>query len=206
MKLSRSRESGVTMVELLVAIGIFSVVSASFYAVLFAVQRGSNDARSVAVVSEEARLGFNRMVRDTREGLELTTASPDSFTVNVDYENDDLPPQTLTFEKSGTEIQLNGETLIAGVDCIRRNDACVQDIFRFTSNRLEYDWDGSGVTTWQELDESADPSHGVIGVGNDDGVLNIELPFVTDVMFALEITSSESSSELIASAQLRNRR
>jgi prepilin-type N-terminal cleavage/methylation domain-containing protein len=206
MKLSRSRESGVTMVELLVAIGIFSVVSASFYSVLFAVQRGSDDARSVAAVSEEARLGFNRMVRDTREGLELTAASPDSFTVNVDYENDDLGPQTLTFAKSGNEIQLNGETLIAGVDCIRRNDVCVQDVFRFTSNRLQYDWDGSGVTTWEELDASAHPSHGVIGVGNNDGVLNVELPFVTDVMFALEITNSESSSELIASAQLRNRR
>jgi type II secretory pathway component PulJ len=193
------------MVELLVAIGIFSIVSVSFYSVLFAVQRGSNDSREVARVSEEARLGFNRMVRDTREGLELTAASPTEYTVHVDYE-DAEGVQVLTFKKTGDEIRLNNETLMEGVDCIRQSTTCVQDVFRYTSNRLEFDWDADGVTTWQELDASAAPAHGVVGVGNNDGQLNVELPFVTDVMFALEVVNGDSEGELIASAQLRNRR
>lgn len=201
----RDRQAGVTMVELLVAIGIFSIVSVSFYSVLFAVQRGSNDSREVARVSEEARLGFNRMVRDTREGLELTAASPTEYTVHVDYE-DAEGVQVLTFKKTGNEIRLNNETLMEGVDCIRQSTTCVQDVFRYTSNRLEFDWNADGVTTWQELDASAAPAHGVVGVGNNDGQLNVELPFVTDVMFALEVVNGDSEGELIASAQLRNRR
>ena len=205
MKRLRS-ETGVTMVELLVAIGIFAVVSVSFYSVLFAVQRGANNARSVAEVSEEARLGFNRMVRDTREGLELIAADPTSFRVSVDFENDGLGPQDLTFSKVGDEIRLNGETLIDGVDCIRESGACVQDIFRYTSNELAYDWDGSGVTSWEELDASASSTYGVVGVGNNDGQLNVELAYVTDVTFAIEVNDGDSSGELIASAQLRNRR
>jgi prepilin-type N-terminal cleavage/methylation domain-containing protein len=209
MRLSRTKDAGVTMIELLVAIGVFSVVSVSFYSVLFAVQRGSENARSVAEVSEEARLGFNRMVRDTREGLELVSASESEYTVRVDFENDNLGPQDLTYRKTGNEVQLNGETLMEGVDCIREGDStapCVQDVFRYTSNRLEFDWNGDGITSWEELDASADPAHGVIGVGNDDDRLNVELPFVTDVMFALQVSNDESDGDLIASAQLRNRR
>jgi prepilin-type N-terminal cleavage/methylation domain-containing protein len=206
MKLTRRGDAGLTMTELLVAIGIFAIVSTSFYSVLFAVQRGSEDARRVASVSEEARLGFNRMVRDTREGLELTAASANEFTVRVDFENDDLGPQDLTYKKTGNEIQLNNETLMEGVDCIRQSGSCVQEVFRYTSNRLEFDWNGDGVTSWEELDASAAPSHGVIGVGNNDGELNDELAFVSDVMFALEVSNGDSNGDLIASAQLRNRR
>jgi prepilin-type N-terminal cleavage/methylation domain-containing protein len=209
MRLSRRQDAGLTMTELLVAIAVFSVVSGSFYSVLFAVQRGSEDARKVAAVSEEARLGFNRMVRDTREGLELQAATESEYTVRVDFENDDLGPQDLTYRKTGNEVQLNGETLMEGIDCIREGDSsspCVQDVFRYTSNRLEFDWNGDGITSWEELDASAAPDHGVIGVGNNDGELNIELPFVTDVMYAMQVSNGKSNGDLIASAQLRNRR
>jgi hypothetical protein len=206
MRLAGRRDAGLTITELVVAIGVFAVVSTSFYSVLFAVQRGSDDARQVASVSEEARLGFNRMVRDTREGLELQAAAPSQFTVRVDFENDNLGPMDLTYKKTGDEVQLNNETLMEGVDCIREDDVCVQDVFRYTSNRLEFDWDGDGVTSWEELDESSDPAHGVIGIGNNDDQLNVELPYVTDVMFAFEVSNGDSNSDLIASAQLRNRR
>ena len=196
------------MVEMLTAMAIFSVVSVSFYQVMFAVVGGSDDAQSVARVSEEARMGFNRMVRDTREGQELTAAEPESFTVQVDYENDNLGPQLLTFEKDGDRVLLNGEVLMEGVDCLRPENggACQQDVFRYTSNRLEYDWNKDGITTWEELDKSASPEYGVVGVGNNDGVLNDELAFVTDVTFAMNLSTGDASGRLYAQAQLRNRR
>jgi prepilin-type N-terminal cleavage/methylation domain-containing protein len=202
----RARDDGFTMIELMVMVLIFGIVSTSFYAVLFAMNRGSSRARSVAAVSEEARLGFNRMVRDTREGQEITAATPNSFTVRVDFENDAVGPQLLTFEKSGSSILLNGERLMEQVDCIRVSGTCAQPVFRYTSNRLEYDWNADGITTWQELDQSADPSRGVIGIGNNDGVLNVELASISDVTFALRVTNGDTSSRLIAQAQLRNRR
>jgi prepilin-type N-terminal cleavage/methylation domain-containing protein len=201
------RDAGFTMMELLVAMFIFALVSSAFYTVMFTVKSGTRRSRNVAVVSEEARLGFNRMVRDTREGQELTAGSTNSFTVRVDYENDGLGPQTLTFSKSGSTIQLNSEKLMDGVDCIKNTGgACRQSVFRYTSNRLEYDWNADGITTWQELDISSSPTYGVVGVGNNDGVLNVELPFITDVTFALQVTQGGTNSNFIAQAQLRNRR
>ncbi len=204
----RTRQAGFTLVELLMAMMIFSIVSVGFYSVMFSVVKGSDDARSVANVSEEARMGFNRMVRDTREGSQITAASPNSYTVRVDFENDNLGPQSITFSKSGQRVLLNGEELIQGVDCLRATPTspCSQDVFVFASNRLEYDWNRNGVTSWQELDASASSTYGVVGVGNNDGVLNMELAFITDVTFAFDVSSGDASSRLIAQAQLRNGR
>ena len=201
-------ERGFTLVEMMVAIAVFATLSIGFFSVMFSVSKGSDKSRDIAQVSEEARLGFNRMLRDTREALELTAASATSFSVQVDFEGDGLGPQALTFAKNGDTIQLNGEKLIEGVDCLRTNPTgpCQQDVFRFSSNRLEYDWNGDGITTWQELDDSSHPSHGVVGIGNNDDVLNIELASLTDVTFALSVESGTSTSRLIAQAQLRNRR
>ncbi len=199
---------GFTLVELMTAMMIFSIVSVAFYSVMFSAVRGSNDAQSIADVSQEARVGFNRMIRETREASAISNASPTSYTISVDYENDALGAQGLTFSKSGDKILLNGELLMEGVDCLRAasGGGCAQDVFRYTSNRLEYDWNRDGVTTWQELDESAAPSRGVVGVGNNDGLLNVELPFVTDVTFAVSVTTGDASGRLIGHAQLRNRR
>ncbi len=204
----RNRQGGFTIVELLSAMLVFSVISAGFYSVMFSVVKGSNDARSVSDVSEEARMGFNRMVRDTREGAEILAASPTSFTVSVDYGNDNLGPQEITFSKSGDRLLLNGEELIEGVDCLRPtpSSACSQDPFVYSSNRLEYDWNRNGVTSWQELDASASSTHGVVGVGNNDGQLNMELVLITDVTFGFRISSGGASGRLIAQAQLRNGR
>ena len=206
--MSARNERGFTMVELLTAMAIFAVVSVSIYQVMFSVVRGSDEAQSVAAVSEEARMGFNRMVRDTREGQELTAAAPDEFTVRVDYENDDLGPQLLTFRWNGQDVLLNEEVLMRGVDCLRPepDDPCSQDVFTYSGNELEYDWDRNGVTSWEEIDEASDASHGVVGVGNNDDILNAEVSLLTDVTFALSVTSGESDGRLFAQAQLRNKR
>ena len=204
----KRNEQGFTLVEMLTAMMVFGVVSVSFYQVMFSVVRGSDRAQSVAAVSEEARMGFNRMVRDTREGQELTAAAPDEFTVRVDYENDELGPQLLTYAWNGQDILLNGELLMRGIDCLRADEGgpCSQEVFTYTSNELEYDWDRNGVTTWQEIDEASDPSHGIVGVGNNDDLLNAEVSFLTDVTIALSVTSGGSDGRLLAQAQLRNKR
>ena len=208
--MKRSDQSGFTLVEMLTAMMIFAVVSVGFYSVMFAVVRGSDDARSVAAVSEEARAGLNRMIRDTREGSELLAAESDSFTVRVNFENDGLGPQDLTYSKFGDRILLDGEELVDGVDCLRQGDSpsnpCQQDVFTYSSDRLQYDWDKNGITTWQELDASASSTHGVVGVGNNDGVLNVELEFLSNVTFALAVSENDANSRFIAEAQLRNRR
>jgi prepilin-type N-terminal cleavage/methylation domain-containing protein len=203
-------EEGFTLIEILVTIGLFSVLSVGFYQVLFASTRHSETSTSIAAVSEEARLGFNRMVRDTREGDSISSATANTYNVKVDFNSDgdydnpniagDYEDLTFRFVEANNLITLNGEVLIRGVQEIPG-----QDIFTYSSNLLQYDWDGNGVTSWQELDQAA--AHGASGVGDSDGSLSDgEYPFISSVGFAFTIVQEDRSADFYAQAQVRNRR
>lgn len=213
------RESGFTLVELLVTMVVLSVATVAMYQILFNVAEGARTTESLARISDEARLGFNRMVRDTREGQEIrsvTMTNPFGFTVAVDFDGNgvitgapdenssgDQEELTYSFDSSSGQIRLNGELLMSGAGCV---GACSSSApFDYASQDLRYDWNADGLTTWQELDEA--PAHGVVGVGNDNDVLDsFELPHVTSVTFRFQVTKGDSSSSFYARAQLRNKR
>jgi prepilin-type N-terminal cleavage/methylation domain-containing protein len=211
------RQEGFTLVELLVGIIVLALVSVGFYTVLFASSRSADTSRAVTKVSEEARLGFSRMVRDTRQGRRLVAATDTSYTVEVDFDGDgdiadgtvnsqgDYEVLTFSFNQSNGTVSLNEEVLMRRVQCVEVSGAC-KPVFDYTSNRLEYDWPPQdGLATWEELDEA--PVHGVIGVGNNNGVLDpAEFPFVSNVTYELIVVEKDSSTQYIAEAQLRNLR
>ncbi|HEX2241585.1 MAG TPA: hypothetical protein VHJ82_10665, partial [Actinomycetota bacterium] len=61
--------------------------------------------------------------------------------------------------------------------------------------------------TWQEIDEASSPTHGVIGVGNNNGVLDAgELPFISSVVMNMRVVKGDASANFYARAQLRNNR
>ncbi len=91
-------ESGFTLIELLVAIFLVSVLSVGFYQVMFAAVRGSTDSADIAEVAEEARLGFNRMIRDTRETTKLVSASPTAYRIWVDFDGDGCVDSATAFQ------------------------------------------------------------------------------------------------------------
>lgn len=207
------RQDGFTIIEIMVAMSIFAIVSVGFYQVLFASTRGSNTTNDIVKVSEEARLGFNRMVRDTREGNILVTPTSTEYTVEVDFDGDgaieavptdptgNYEKLTFTFNESstgnGTIAVSNGvtsEVLVRGVDCIRKGDGTCQDLFSFSSSRLEWDANGDGVTSFSELTA-------VTGVGPGE-----EVKFIDIVSFAMVVRQGDSSEKFYAQAQLRNRR
>lgn len=213
---SRNQEGGFSLIEVLVAIGLFAVVSVTFYTALFSGVRGGNTTRNVVRISGEARGGFTRMVRDTREAEDIVSATPTSYNVRVDfnddgqYDNPTAPNTTtgyaggdyedLTFSYDATEetIELNGVVLMDGVQPIGGA------IFSYSSNVLEYDWNADGVTTWQELDIA--PTKQVTGVGNNNGVLDQgELPFISNINYSVQVTEGDRSSTFFTEAELRNR-
>jgi prepilin-type N-terminal cleavage/methylation domain-containing protein len=212
------------MIELLVAMTVFGVISLAFYSMLFSATRSTGETKSIAGVSEEARLGFGRMIRDTREGRRITQAeilsSPtgtSSFTVEIDFDasgtiepypslNSQGDYEELKFTFDGTRkvvwLADPAEILMRDVECIDDGGGC-KPVFDFSSSRLEYDWNSDGLATWQELDEA--PAHGVIGVGNNNDTLDDgELPFISNVTFQLKIVEADSNNEFYAEAQLRN--
>ena len=218
-KRSIAVDDGFSLVELLVTISIFAIASTAMYQILFNVAGGTRKTQSLARIADEARLGFNRMVRDTREGQEIIgyTASPQSYTVAVDFDANglitaapatnaagDYEELTFSFDPTTSQIRLNGELLMSGVSCV--GSCAAQPVFDFGSDDLRYDWNSDGVTTWQELDV-AGPAHGVVGIGNGNGVLDgSELPYVTSVSYNLRIAKGSSTSTFYARAQMRNKR
>ena len=220
--MARRDEGGYTLVETMVSLSLFAFLSVSFYWLMFSSVRGSDTTESVVRMSEEARLGFNRMVRDTREANELSACTPsdfeDCYRVKVDYDGNGVYANpnttggyedlTYRYNELDEEITLNGQTLISGVKRVPG-----KPIFAYMSNALEYDADLNGMTTSAELDAS-----GVAGVGNGNGVLdNPELNYITSVSFAFRvqhgnrkcstaISPTDPCGTFYAESQLRNRR
>ncbi len=216
----RGSEEGFTLVETMFAILLFSLVSVGFYQVMFSGVRASDTTKSLVDVTEEARRGLNRMIRDVREAAWLTAASPTSFTIMVDFDTDgafaDGGPMgdeivTYTYDATAQEITLNGEPLVSGISPVG-----AADVFSYTSNRLEYDWGGGaggapdGVTTWREINDASCPAHNVAGVGDCDSSPTApdaaELNYLTSVHFSFEVTSDERSKAFYGEAEMRNRR
>ena len=204
-------DGGYTIIEVLVAMFVFALVSTGFYQVMIAQTRSLDTTRSSSRVGEEARVGFNRMVRDVREADLFSAAAQNgtSFTIKVNYNADGLYQnpnpngdyEILTYAYDGVNdtLTLNGEVLMSQVEPADGNQ-----MFEFTSNALEYDWDNNGTTSWLELDQANCTSHGVTGVGNCLNNLDVgEIPHLTGVEFA--ITDTDDVATFFATAQLRNR-
>ena len=201
------RDDGFTLIETLVAISLFAIVSVSFYSVLLASIGVSETSHDVVRISEDARLGLNRMIRDTREGQALANLGPTSYEVDIDFDGDGITSgsgenpngngdyEALKFKyvESQDSITLNGEVLAAGVEAIG-----TEPIFSFTSNDLKYDWNGDGVTTQAELDAASSYGYPAIN-GGDSGLY-------TSVAFAFQVRRGDRITQFRGQAQLRNRR
>lgn len=148
---SRGREGGFTLIEVLVTMSIFSVVSIGMYMTMFSATRSSNTSRAVARVSAEARLGFNRLVRDVREGVIVCQNAPQpcvqpyAFRIKVDFDGNqiyaapgstnpagDYEDLTIAFDQDQGRVTLAAtggvpRVLMEGVDCPRTSaGSCIQ--------------------------------------------------------------------------------
>lgn len=222
-------ESGFTIIEVLVAVVLFGVMSIGFYQVMIAQARTADTTRSVSRIADEARLGFNRMIREVREADNITYVSPDEnqFTIQVNYNGDSFYTTTeneiltFTYSPSAETITMcsaltatacnasNTETLMAGVDQVT-----TEPVFSFYGNNLEYDWYGppngtgpaDGVVTWQEIDEASGSTHNVLGVGDNDDTLDAaEYPYLTTIKFAIQGEDGSRATTFYSTVQMRNK-
>lgn len=217
--MAEHRDEGYTLIELLVAMSVFALISVAFYQLMFSATRGSNRARDSVRVSEEARLGLNRLIRETRESDGVDLATSTSFRVQNDFDADGVIEPTPS-DSAGSYEQLrftanivptgNGnlvvsagsasEILMSGLDCVRKTDGTCHPVFVYSSSRLEYDANSNGVTSAEELDATA-------SVGNGNGVLDgSELALIDTVSISMVITQGGSQERFYARAQMRNER
>lgn len=217
----RREQAGFTLAETLVGIFLFSVLSAGFYSVMLTGVRSSETTEAVVRISDEARLGFNRMVRDAREAtrivdIELGPSPNASFTVHVDFDADGSieasagEVETFEYDEEQRLLLLNSEILMTGVEPFGS-----QPIFDYSSNRLEYDWSSpcnpawpvtgcppDGVASWQEIDRRP-PS--ITQGGNNSGTPDAaEFPYLSSISFAMTIANADQATQFFTEAQLRN--
>lgn len=196
-------ESGFTLIEMLVTIALLSVAVGGFYSVMFSGTRGSARAQNLAEVGGDARLGLNRLIRDTRQASDISAVTATSYSLKVDFDgngvagespNSNLEEESLTFayDAPARAIKLNGVTLIDGVDPLPG-----VDMFSYSSNLLEYDWNNDGVTTLAELDAAATQSPPVSLAAN-------KAIYLSNVSYQFRLTSGDTSSIVRGQAELRN--
>src|ERR671919_2636845 len=132
-------ERGFTLVELMVAVMLFAIIVTTLYSLVFSGVGGSETTRKVVRISEEARLGFARMVRDAREADSIQSATATSLTVRIDFNADgdtgDVDEvETFAFQTATGQVTLNGELLMEGVEQVG-----ITDPFSYSSNQLDFD-------------------------------------------------------------------
>ena len=218
-----NRQQGFTLVEILVTMLVFSMVSTAFYQVLFSGSEGSQTTRSIVRISDEARAGLNRMIRDTRQAVALTSATATGYSIEVDFNGDGVivanvgvPNPAGDYEKLSFVV-VGGTLYIeacdaANLDCGNQKSVLVDGVaqvgstpyFFYTSHRLEYDCNNNGQSSYEELTQNAAGGGGCYVPGGLTQAVALSL--LTDVDYSIRVTSDGRSSNFLSHAQMRNLR
>jgi prepilin-type N-terminal cleavage/methylation domain-containing protein len=217
MRNSSPRHEGFTLTEVLITLLLMSLVSTAFYQVLFSGSEGAATATSVTRVSEEARAGLNRMTRDTRQALSLTSATDSGYSIQVDFNGDEAIAAVGVANAAGDYEQLSfvvtgGNLYIeacgsASLDCGNQKTILIEGVsqtgstpyFSYASNRLEYDCNNNGQATRTELESGSCYVTGGLAP-------SIALSLLTDIDYSFTVTSDGKSSNLLGHAEVRNMR
>lgn len=168
------RDSGMTLIEVLVAMGLFSLLGTLLLGFSLSTSRVTEDTRALTNVNEESRLAMERMARELRQANKITevdlpvNAATDDTAVTfwIDFDGDKVPdttavdPEVLTYRYDPVTNRL---TLTA-------NDASGTEVTRpvlaakvskfdvlLKSSAWQHDANGDGSTTWQELNAAGPP-------------------------------------------------
>lgn len=192
----KKEDQGFTLIEMLVSISILTVIMAGMFSFLWGASKHWSTAQNAAEVTENARLGLNRMTRELKQATEVTTAETHrlSFKVNFGTGAESITygftpgytghPGSIwrsTSTAPGQEV-----TLVNDV----QNDAQIP-LFTYYGNDYKCDTElANGIVTWSELQAcSASPASKIARV---------------DISLTLA-TGSENGQTFVEQAWLRNR-
>lgn len=234
-RLRQREDSGFTLVELLVGVVLFGLLSTVLLATVVSTSNGLTSTKNTVGINEEARLTYNRMTREIREARQLdavgfttcgpaapvacpagvTGKVPTSLTFEVDFNGNGVidssatDPEILTYcwDYANKRVLLTPH-LPTTSDCSDPDALPVltTDVesfyLDFRSSLWQYDANGDGITTWQELDSAPLTA----GVGNQNGNLDsIELRNIDSVVINLTVFKGARRQVYRSQVNLRNR-
>lgn len=204
-----------SIVEVLVAMGLFSLLGTLLLGLSLSTSRVTSDTRELANANEESRLSMERLVRELRQASTLTAVElpPASSTTALTFWTDfngngvqDLnaaDPEVLTYRWNPATSRLTLTANDASGTAVTR-PVMAANVTGFSlglrSSKWQYDADANGITTWQELDAAGLP------VGNANGLPDgPELAHVDLVSITMTVTDAGHVQSYSTQVDLRNR-
>lgn len=139
------------MVEILVAMGVLTVVMAGMLTFLFGTSRYWQSSQDTAEAVDNARIGLNRMTREIKQSSGIVTAQAETVTFEVDF---GTGLETITYRFEPGEGSVPGkiwrESSVAGGDSILV-DQVASAHFDYFGSDYRCDADGDGIITLAEL-------------------------------------------------------
>jgi type II secretory pathway pseudopilin PulG len=207
------RDSGMSLVEVLVGIGLFGLLGLVLLSVALSTKRVTDDTRELTNVNEESRLAVERLSRELRQANEivavhLPTNASDStaltfwtdFNGNGAKDLNTVDPEVLTYRWEPGTGQLTLTANDANGTAVTR-PMLSANVSAFSiglrSSQWQYDTDANG-TTWNELDASAIGNHN----GAPDGA---ELAHLDLVDVSMTVLDGPHAQTYTTQVDLRNR-
>lgn len=211
MNYSRSerRDAGASLVEVLVAIGLFGVLSTLLLGFALSTSRVTDDTRQFANVSEDSRLVMERLSRELRQAKEVTAVqlpvtSTDQtvltfwtdFNGNGTKDLNAADPEVLTYRwvPATKELTLtaNDQNGTAVTRPMMSSSVSAFSISLYSS-LWQYDTDADGRSSWSELDAAGAP------------ISNNKLDYIDVVTLSLTVLDGPHAQRYTTQVDLRNR-
>jgi prepilin-type N-terminal cleavage/methylation domain-containing protein len=210
-----AKDAGFSLVELLVAIGLFGVLGTLLLGLALSTGNVTENVRALSNINEESRLAMERLSRELRQASQVTAVSlpatptdRTTLTFWTDFDGNgaqDLTaadPEILTYgwdpENDRLSLTVND---VSGSSITR--PLLATNVSRFTldlrSSQWQLDADGNGRTTWAELDA---PASGGNGNGVPDGAELLKLDLIGVSMTVLDGSRAQTYTTRV---DLRNR-
>jgi prepilin-type N-terminal cleavage/methylation domain-containing protein len=211
-----ARDKGFTLVEVLVTMGLFGLLSTILMSFALGTSRVTEDTRELSGVNEESRLAMERLTRELRQAdevlsLKVPVDANDSTAVTfwTDFDGDDTKdrsvtdPEVLTYRWDPTSehftLTADDESGTAVTRQVLAANVSDFDLDLYSS-MWEYDEDGDGVTHWTEIDAAGPP------IGDDDGRPDaLELDLVDLVKVRMTVLDGTHRQTYRTQVDLRNR-
>ena len=212
----RSRDAGISLVEVLVAMGLFSLLATLLLSFALSTSRFADNVSRLSNVNEESRLAMERLTRELRQAsavlaVHLPASSTDTtaFTFWTDFNGNgaqDLnaaDPEVLTYRWNPVNSRLTLTANDASGTAITR-PVLAANVSGFSldlrSSLWAYDTNGDGDTSWQELDAASPP------VGNNNGTPDgTELDKIDIVAISMTVSDGSRAQAYRTQVDLRNR-